>query len=201
MVSIDIDPHSVECATVLRKRFAIDESRWEIRRGSVLDAAFLESLGRFSYVHSWGVLHHTGSMWPAVENVVRQNTAPGGLLHFTLYNKHRTSKRWLAIKRWCNQSPRLAFPLIKWAYISALFTKMSLGLRSPLKYVRQYNSLRGMDFFRDVDDWVGGLPYEFCTPEEAADFHADRGFVMLRIRTTDSCGCNEFLFRRVPADG
>ncbi len=155
---------------MLRERFAIDESRWEIRRGSVLDAAFMESLGRFSYVHSWGVLHHTGSMWTAVENVVRQNTAPGGLFHLALYNQAPHVPALAGDQAVVQSSPRVAFPLIKWAYISALFTKMSLRLRSPVNYVRQYNSQRGMDFFRDVDDWVGGLPYEFCTSGRGGGF-------------------------------
>jgi 2-polyprenyl-6-hydroxyphenyl methylase/3-demethylubiquinone-9 3-methyltransferase len=180
----------------LREKFEIPESRWAIERGSVLDASFVESLGRFSYVHSWGVLHHTGTMWSAIENVIRYNRAPGGLLHLALYNKHRTSPRWLAIKRWCNRSPRLAFPLVKWAYISALFAKMSLRLKSPVKYVREYNAERGMNFFRDIDDWVGGLPYEFASPGEVVDFLSERGFSLARLKTTDSCGCNEFLFKR-----
>jgi hypothetical protein len=192
---VDIDPHSIECARALRERFEFPEGRWEIEQGSVLDGAFMESLGHFSYVHSWGVLHHTGAMWSAVENVVRSNTATGGRLHLALYNKHRTSQRWLEIKRWCNRSPRLAFPLAKWAYISALFAKMSLRLKSPVKYVRQYNDQRGMDFFRDVDDWIGGLPYEFASPGEVVDFLSERGFSLTRLKTTDSCGCNEFLFR------
>jgi SAM-dependent methyltransferase len=196
VVSVDIDPHSVECARALREKFEIPESRWLIEQGSVLDPAFMESLGRFSYVHSWGVLHHTGAMWSAVDNVIRCNTAPGGLFHLALYNKHRTSQQWLSIKRWCNWSPRLVFPLVKWAYVSALFAKMSLRLRSPLTYVRQYNANRGMNFFRDVDDWVGGLPYEFASPGETVDYLSDREFLLVRLTTTDSCGCNEFLFRR-----
>jgi 2-polyprenyl-3-methyl-5-hydroxy-6-metoxy-1,4-benzoquinol methylase len=196
VVSVDIDPHSVECARALREKFEIPQSRWEIEQGSALDPAFMESLGRFSYVHSWGVLHHTGAMWSAIENVVRYNTTAGGHLHLALYNKHRTSQRWLTIKRWCNGSPRVVFPLVKWAYISALFAKMSLRLTSPVSYVRQYNAERGMNFFRDIDDWIGGLPYEFTSPGETMDFLSDRGFSLVRLKTTDSCGCNEFLFRR-----
>jgi len=196
VLSIDIDPHSIECGLALRQRFEIPESRWQIRRGSVLDAGFVESLGRFSYVHSWGVLHHTGDMWQALENVLRFNVQPGSYLHLALYNKHRTSQRWLSIKRLCNRSPRFWFPLVKYAYISALFAKMTLRGKLPWAYVHRYKSERGMNFYRDIDDWIGGLPYEFANPSETVDFLSDRGFELIRLRTAESCGCNEYLFRR-----
>src|SRR5687767_11113942 len=63
VVSVDIDPNSVACGVALREQFGVPELRWQIQSGSVLDPIFLESLGRYSYVHSWGVLHHTGDMW------------------------------------------------------------------------------------------------------------------------------------------
>ena len=35
-------------------------AHWRIAQGSVLDKAYMESLGTFDIVYSWGVLHHTG---------------------------------------------------------------------------------------------------------------------------------------------
>ena len=194
VVSVDVDPSSVDCATALRERFQIDERRWSVYRGSALDASFMKSLGRFNYVHSWGVLHHTGDMWRALDNLLQSNVAGNGLLHLALYNRHRTSQRWLAIKRLCNRSPRVWFPLVKWGYVGGLFSKLALRGKSPLRYVRQYGSERGMNFYRDIDDWLCGLPYEFATPDETVDFLSDRGLHLIRLRTTQSCGCNEFLF-------
>jgi len=196
VVSVDIDPNSVECTKALRQKYEIPEDRWQIHHGSVLDRKFLESLGRHNYVHSWGVLHHTGDMWQAVTNVIELNTVENGLFQTALYNKHRTSRTWLKIKRMCNRSPRFWFPVLKWLYISLLFLKMTLTLKSPIRYVREYDSHRGMNFFRDIDDWCGGLPYEFSSPAETVNFLSDRGFSLLRIKTVDSVGCNEFLFRR-----
>jgi 2-polyprenyl-6-hydroxyphenyl methylase/3-demethylubiquinone-9 3-methyltransferase len=182
----------------LRAAEDIAEDRWTVKQGSVLDEAFLESLGRFSYVHSWGVLHHTGAMWRALDNLLRFNAAADGWVHIALYNAHRTSNRWLRIKRLCNRSPHLAFPLIKSAYVTLLFARMLTRFQSPLRFVRDYRSTRGMSFFRDVDDWLGGLPYEFCTPGEVVDFLTDRQFTLRRLLTTQSCGCNEFLFHGEP---
>ena len=53
ILSIDYDPNSVETAMYLRTRYADDE-RWEIKRGSVLEHEFMESLGTHSFVLSWG---------------------------------------------------------------------------------------------------------------------------------------------------
>ena len=93
------------------------------------------------------------------------------------------------------QSPRLMFPLIKYTYLTLLYARMLSRFQSPLRFLRGYKSARGMSFVRDIDDWLGGLPYEHCTPREAVDFMAERGFFVRRLSTTQSCGCNEFLFR------
>jgi SAM-dependent methyltransferase len=195
VLSIDIDPYSIDCARVLRKSQDIDEHRWEIRHGSVLDGAFLESLGRFSYVYSWGVLHHTGSLWRAVESVLRYNVEADGVFHTALYNATPASAGWLKIKRVCNRSPHFLFPVLSRGYAALLLTKMLTRFRSPTRFLREYRQVRGMTFLRDIDDWFGGLPYEYCTPDETVDFLADHGFSLLRLRTTRSNGCNEFLFR------
>src|SRR6476620_8267566 len=76
--SFDYDPQSVACATMLKKRFAADRE-WVIEEGSVLDATYLHGLGQFDVVYAWGVLHHTGSMWSALENVAPLVKARGAL--------------------------------------------------------------------------------------------------------------------------
>src|SRR5688572_14449984 len=59
--SFDYDGSSVACTTEMRRRFAAPGAEWTVERGSVLDREYLTSLGRYDYVYSWGVLHHTGS--------------------------------------------------------------------------------------------------------------------------------------------
>ena len=65
--SFDYDAHSVECTAELRRRYRPDDPLWQVERGSVLDEDYLRGLGNFDVVYSWGVLHHTGAMWTAVE--------------------------------------------------------------------------------------------------------------------------------------
>ena len=66
--SFDYDPQSVSCTKELRQRYFPDDPDWKVEAGSVLDVTYLESLGKFDIVYSWGVLHHTGALWQAVEN-------------------------------------------------------------------------------------------------------------------------------------
>ena len=56
---------------------------------------------------------------------------------------------------------------------------------------------RGMDFWYDVVDWLGGYPYEVATADELRAFLEPRGFRFItcaapRVPT----GCNELVFRR-----
>ncbi len=194
IVSIDVDPNCIACTEELRQHFAHDAENWEIVQGPVLDRDFLSSLGFFSYVYSWGVLHHTGDMWSAIDNVVRC-VEPGGNLHLALYNEHKNSKKWLKIKRICNKYPKTLFPMMKIFYELYVYGSLLSRFKSPVSYNRKFREKRGMEFRRDVEDWLGGLPYEYCRPDRLIDYVVDSGFVLLRFRMAKSIGCNEFLFR------
>ena len=65
VTSFDYDADSVACTAEVRGRFGAGE-KWRVEQGSALDAAYVESLGKFDVVYSWGVLHHTGAMWAGV---------------------------------------------------------------------------------------------------------------------------------------
>ena len=104
--SFDYDPQSVACTTSLKTQFFPRDKSWTVEEGSALDSEYLESLGQFDVVYSWGVLHHTGQMWPALENAQRLVKAEGKLF-IALYNDTGSqSTRWLWIKRTYNQLPK-----------------------------------------------------------------------------------------------
>jgi len=200
--SFDFDPSSVACTRELRSRFFRDDPMWKVEQASVLDRAYLEGLGRFDVVYSWGVLHHTGSMWAALENVTAL-VGPGGKLFISIYNDGKgASRRWLAVKKAYNALPG---PL-RWLVLIPSLVRIwgrrvlldSLRL-DPLRTWRTYaeSSMRGMSAWHDVVDWVGGLPYEFASVDEIFDFYRARGFVLRRIFTVGGgLGCNEFVFHR-----
>lgn len=202
VLSFDFDPQSVQCAVELRSRYFSDDPAWIIREGSVLDATFIDGLGQFDIVYSWGVLHHTGSMWKALDLVARL-LKPDGQLFIAIYNDQGyISRRWARIKRlYC--SGRLGRALVKAVCIPYfVFPPLLLDLaklRDPTRLYREYRRERGMSKVHDWYDWLGGYPFEVAKPEEIFDFYSGRGFRMERMTTCGGgLGCNQFVFRRPP---
>jgi len=104
--SFDYDQDSVQATVEIRRQFAAD-SDWLIERGSILDPEFVSSLGRFDIVYAWGVLHHTGDLWHAIDTTTRA-VAPNGLLYMSVYNDQGiTSRMWRHVKRRYNSSGEL----------------------------------------------------------------------------------------------
>jgi 2-polyprenyl-6-hydroxyphenyl methylase/3-demethylubiquinone-9 3-methyltransferase len=201
--SFDYDPQSVACTTELRRRYFPGDEGWTVERGSALDAEYVRRLGQFDIVYSWGVLHHTGQMWHALENAAIP-VAPGGKLFIAIYNDTGTqSRRWHAIKRIYNELPRPARKPFAVAVTAPAEAKALAGavLRGrPGDYLRswtEYRRRRGMSKWHDIVDWVGGYPYEFATPDEIFDFYRARGFALTKMKCgVVGLGCNEFVFER-----
>jgi 2-polyprenyl-3-methyl-5-hydroxy-6-metoxy-1,4-benzoquinol methylase len=201
--SFDFDPKSVACAAELRQRYFADDPHWKVESGSVLDKSYLTHLGEFDVVYSWGVLHHTGAMWQALDNVV-PNVAPGGKLFVAIYNDQGLASRiWKAVKQVYVGAPRVLRPAILGAALARLWgpTVLRDTLRGhPLRSWRAYGGQgpgRGMDAWRDVVDWVGGYPFEVASPDAIRDFYASRGLELLRSKGCNGgLGCNEYVFVR-----
>lgn len=200
--SFDYDAQAVGCAVELRRRYFPDESTWTVEQGSALDAVYLSTLGTFDVVYSWGVLHHTGAMWQALANAALP-VAENGQLFIAIYNDQGMGSRgWWQIKRAYNKLPRPLRFLILWPstlwFLSRSLAKDVLHLKAPFYHVRAYKlHNRGMSFWRDVVDWVGGYPFEVAKPEEIFDFYLARGFTLEKLTTcAGGHGCNEFVFRR-----
>lgn len=205
--SFDYDPKSVACTKELRRRFFGSDPNWTINEASALDKDYLSTLGQFDVVYSWGVLHHTGQMWQALENVV-ELVKPDGKLFIAIYNDTGSqAARWNRIKKTYNNLPRtLRSPFAALMILpeeAKNFAKAMLSFH-PGDYVKswtQYDRSRGMNRWRDIIDWVGGYPYEVATPDEIFDFYHERGFGLSKMRCGHvGLGCNEFVFTK-KADG
>lgn len=199
--SFDYDENSVSTAESLRARYRPDAD-WTIERGDATDADYCKKLGTFDVVYSWGVLHHTGAMWEAMDNVA-QRVAPGGALFIAIYNDQgRQSDYWRSVKRSYNRLPRWAQPTYAVAVMLPYELRLMAGAlarKDPGSYVRGWTRplTRGMNRWNDLLDWVGGYPFEVATPAEVFDFFRERGFELDELRTVGgSLGCNEFVFRR-----
>lgn len=207
VTSFDYDPQSVACTTELRRRYfpEDDDASWRILQGSVLDAPFLDSLGTFDVVYSWGVLHHTGDMAAALANAAKL-VAPEGLLMVAIYNDQGWRSRvWTVIKRWYNElPPPLRFLILGPALVRLWGPALAFDLvrGHGFRRWREYGGKRGMSAWHDVVDWVGGYPFEVAKPEVVFDFYKKRGFRLERMTTCGGkLGCNEFVFARAhPSD-
>ncbi|HEY3136224.1 MAG TPA: class I SAM-dependent methyltransferase [Blastocatellia bacterium] len=201
--SFDYDPQSVACTAELKQRYYPGDLEWVVEQGSALDADYLRSLGEFDIVYSWGVLHHTGQMWQALENV-EGSVGPGGKLFIAIYNDMGSqSARWRWIKRAYNSLPRglrlpFAIGVMAPSEIKGMIgAVMHTGLKEYVSSWIQPRPERGMSRWRDLIDWVGGYPYEYAKPEEVFDFYKDRGFAISRMQCGGvGLGCNQFVFIR-----
>jgi 2-polyprenyl-3-methyl-5-hydroxy-6-metoxy-1,4-benzoquinol methylase len=196
--SFDYDIDSVDCTKHLKHSYFSDDSKWKIKQGSALDAKFLESLGKFNIVYSWGVLHHTGDMFNALE-LIEKNVGNNGKLFISLYNDQGfTSKLWHRIKRTYVNSPYLIKQLILFICYFRLWGPITIKdfikLR-PFYTWKEYHKARGMSPRKDVVDWVGGYPFEVSKPEEIIHFFIEKGYNLQKLKTCGGgMGCNEFLF-------
>jgi 2-polyprenyl-6-hydroxyphenyl methylase/3-demethylubiquinone-9 3-methyltransferase len=198
--SFDYDPQSVACAERLRNRYFPQDPQWLTEVGSVLDNTYLDGLGTFDIVYSWGVLHHTGAMWTAMANLAPL-VADGGYLFVSIYNDQgQTSCRWTRVKRAYNRLPSLLRIVVLGSACVHLWWRRVLKdfVRGrPLRTWREAARSRGMSAWRDVVDWVGGYPFEVAKPERVFDFYFQRGFTLIRMITQGGdLGCNEFVFRK-----
>lgn len=196
--SFDFDPQSVACTRRLQERFFPHDTQWVIEQGSVLDKDFLERLQKADIVYSWGVLHHTGAMWEALENA-SQLVKPDGKIFIAIYNDEgRSSKRWAMLKKTYNKNRNLRPLILAAATIRmwgpAIIRDLLKG--KPMSSWKNYKSSRGMSAWYDVIDWVGGYPFEVASPGTIFDFHYKRGFTLTNMITRQGYGCNEFVFTK-----
>jgi len=199
----DYDPQSVACARELRRRYFPEDPDWSIEEGSALDGTYLAGLGFFDVVYSWGVLHHTGQMWRALDNAGGL-VSPSGKLFIAIYNDQgKISDRWRAVKRTYNRLPAGLRFLVTIPVLVHLFWRRTLKdilHGRPCETWRSTGKERGMSAWRDLIDWVGGLPFEVAKPEAILDFYLRRGFTLTRLTTCGgSLGCNEYVFVRTAA--
>lgn len=191
VIGIDIDEDNMRAMQITSKALECKQIP-EVHIASILDAAFLETNKKgFDIVHSWGVLHHTGDMKKAIKGACTL-VAERGYFICSIYNKHWSSPLW---------------KIIKWSYnkVPVILQRLIVGLLYPVIYVAKWivtrrnpkTKERGMDFFHDVVDWVGGYPYEYATEKEICTLIEVEGFKCLRIKSAQTpTGCNEFVFQK-----
>lgn len=192
---VDIDPNSVAATAATLSRHA-DTLSWSAEVASVFDIS-----GQYDVVYSWGVLHHTGDMWRAIDKAASL-VRPGGTLCIAIYAKTKLCAFWTVEKRIYSKAPKLGQAAIRVTYKAA---KMFYGALKAIRGGRlppRPEPTRGMDREHDLHDWLGGYPYESARPEEVRAFLTARGFTAVRENVADSplglgsSGCDEYVFAK-----
>jgi SAM-dependent methyltransferase len=197
VAAIDIDPNSVATTRKVLGRFA-PHDRWTVEVKSVFD---MPDEPKFDVVYSWGVLHHTGDMYRAIERAAAR-VAPGGLFCLALYRKTKYCPMWKIEKRIYTQGGRPVRFLLEQLFLVAFKRSFRGSGRTFEDYKNDYVKYRGMDFMTDIRDWLGGYPYESISEDEMLAFASKLGFEPVRrfCETPGSgllgTGCDEYVFRR-----
>jgi len=198
VVALDIDPDSVATTRELLRVNASGQ-RWSVMERSIFDPE-IGSIGSFDMVYSWGVLHHTGAMHRALR-AAGALVAPGGQFIFALYRRTPLCWFWKIEKRWYAGASQAAQARARAIYVG-VFRLMKRG--SFNDYVANYGQVRGMDFYHDVHDWLGGWPYESISPAQADRLMEQLGLRQIRVflvpgRATGLLGSgnDEYVYGRV----
>lgn len=200
ILSFDYDPHSVACTKELRHKYFPGDDQWEVMQGSILDKEFVDTLGTFDICYSWGVLHHTGALWDAL-NQVDSLVKPGGQLYVALYNDEGwISSVWYAIKKMYNTHIvlKLVLTIIMFSvfFLAGLFSDLC-RFKNPINRFKDHKKLRGMSLVHDWKDWLGGFPYEVSSPEKVNSFFEEKNYKLINFKKPIyGFGCNYYLFRK-----
>ena len=187
--SFDNDSASVECTRELKRRYFPDDSDWIVEEGSVLNKSYLKNLGKFDVVYSWGVLHHTGSMWEALDNITM---TVSGKLYISIYNDQGwISNYWKIVKKFYNQNKVGKFMMV------VIHIPYLIVLRYLFRKITFRPIERGMNLWYDMHDWLGGYPFEVSSTDKILDFYEKLGYTIHNIVPCgEKLGCNEFVFAR-----
>ncbi|MCB0310981.1 MAG: hypothetical protein KDD42_07090, partial [Bdellovibrionales bacterium] len=98
-----------------------------------------------------------------------------GYLILALYNHHWTSPLWKIVKLIYNCSPKWLQALIVGLFAAPLFLSLKLFIGKS-----STETGRGMSFYHDLVDWIGGYPYEYVKRQDLEKLLHDNGFRVLR---------------------
>ncbi|RJQ31193.1 class I SAM-dependent methyltransferase [Candidatus Parcubacteria bacterium] len=198
VISFDLDPECVTCCEYYKKKYAFNPGNWTILKGSVLDRNFLATLPKGDVVYSYGVLHHTGNLKQAMENV-ETLVKDRGYLYIAIYNKvygRNGSKCWQKRKARYNRLPIFLQWLMVVKYlIRNGFIPEILNGKNPLKEWQEYKVKRGESKWVDAIDWVGAYPYEFLRPDEVFNFYK-KNYDLVNLLTKNTLALNVYLFKK-----
>ena len=196
--AVDVDPDSVETTRAMIERYWKGDN-FSVDVVNVFDQAF-SNLPTVDIVHSWGVLHHIGAMWEAIEQTAAL-IAPGGQFIIAIYRKTPLCEFWKWEKRVFTSGGSLVWAILTGSYAAMKISRDLMRLKNPIRKIKHYSQgKRVMHWKSDIIDWLGGYPYESASAEEIVGFVESKGFTLQYSNKTKpeigifGSGCAEYRF-------
>ena len=199
--SFDYDEDSVKTTEIITSKFGKKENLITIEQGDILSDRYDRTLANAEYIYSWGVLHHTGDMWKALDKIA-VNSRPETKFVVALYNDlGEQTDKWAKLKaiyvKFFIVRPFVIFYAWYRFWAKQQLRSLITG-QDPFRSWREYSiDSRGMSAWYDLIDWSGGYPYERATIESVENFMHKRGWITINIWPNHGIGCNEFLFEKI----
>jgi SAM-dependent methyltransferase len=196
--AFDYDQNSTDTTKEVTSKFGTAKNIVKIYTDDVLDLSDTSVISDAQLIYSWGVLHHTGDLWRALE-VISEHATSGSTFVLAIYNDAGyMSQKWLKLKK-LYVNAFLLRPLILFIAWKDFWAKHQIhelrNGRDPFRTWREYSiDSRGMSAWYDLIDWAGGYPYEFASVEQISSFMALRGWKFEKVWTNSGIGNNEFRF-------
>ncbi len=124
-----------------------------------------------------------------------------GIIFIAIYQKTFLDPIWKIEKRFYSASSKRIQIIIDRLFIFLTKFIFIIKRKSFKNYVENYSNNRGMNFYRNLSDWLGGYPYEAITVEECIKFFLRIGFKKLLVNKRGkffavASSCNEYIFKK-----
>ena len=122
-----------------------------------------------------------------IDNCIRR-IKPNGKLFIAIYNDQGIRSRiWWIIKYIYNYLPNYLKKLFSINIIINLsfcfFEKiLFLDLKSLFNYILNVKQNRGMSFYFNMLDWIGGYPYEYSSLESLRKYCENKGLKVIKFK-------------------
>lgn len=189
VISVDVQDESLEASRHLQMRFksvlnnvSSEDSTWQFEKASVLDAWALAARKPVD-VYTWGVLHHTGDVWQAIHNA-QLPLREDGLLLVAVYAEEFYDEKdnILMMKDFYRKANRRQQEHLDIAVGIYWLRPLLRAGKNPFEVLRNFSQMRGMDFWTDVRDWLGGWPTEFVSTSAMLSFVKHTGLRCVHVR-------------------